>query len=412
MKRGSIGGIAVAAAAILAGAYISLSARVFLAARDTDSANVAELQRAILSEPDDAALHYAFGRQLWLQAHDVKASIKEYQAATRINPYAADYWIELAAAATVAGDDSVRDNALTRAERAAPFDTTVLWDVANLKLMKGDMHAGLTQMRTAMQYGDVNLDAVLSACWRLTQNMDLMLADAVPPKPVAYETVLRHAMWRQSVDDAQKVWRSAQRLGIPIDKKMSLGYFDFLLEHGRAAEAEQQWQALAHPSKTFAGYQATDQNLVVNPRFELPILNAGRDWRYEAAQDASVTIDPGTTHGGHASAEVRFEGTPKEAGLYQLVPVSPGGVYQLSAFLRTDLEGTHGPRLAVFDAATNQRVFMSEPAPGQSDWQQLGGTFTVPAATSLVAVRVIRWPWETQIRGRFWLGDVTLRAAF
>ncbi|MBV8205988.1 MAG: hypothetical protein JO041_04285, partial [Acidobacteria bacterium] len=331
--------------------------------------------------------------------------------ATRINPYPADYWLEMATAYSVAGDNKRLENAIERAQRAAPFDTAVLWDVANLNLMRGDTAEGLRQLRTAMQYSADSWDRYVQLCWRITGSVDTVLRDAIPPVSQAYSSLLQLTVYEDRPEDAVKVWSAAESLKLPMEKAEALRYFDFLLNRGRAADAEQQWRRFAGYSPVLARYGSSDENLIVNPRFEQPVLNGGLDWRYASAQDATVAMDPGTSRTGRASLSMRLNGTPSDSGIYQLVPISPGVSYRISADVRSELQGINGPRLAVFDAYTNERIFLSEEVAGDTDWHEIGGIFRAPGTASLIAVRIVRWPYQTQIRGRLWMDEVTLTQA-
>lgn len=392
----------------LAAAYLWLCAGIYLAKSAVNSGNIVQLRRAVAISPRDADAHMALGRQLWLEGHDVNAAIAEYRAATAINPYPADYWIESAASYSVAGDNAGRDAAIERAERAAPFDTAVLWDVANLNLMRGDTVHGLNQMRTVVDNGGMSLTRYIELCWKVTGNVDLILREALPRSAAAYQELLNVMVYLGRADDAETVWNAAQSQHLTLASRDALSYIDFLLNNDRSATAARDWKQFTASGSEYARYGSSEQNLMVNPRFDYPILNKGLDWRYTPVPNASVTIDP---HGGRSSAAVaiQLDGTATESGLYQLVPVTPGASYRISAQIKPEITGIDGPRLAVIDPATNQHIFLSEAVRGDGGWREVGGEFQVPAGTSLVAVRIIRWPYQTQIRGKLWLTDVSLR---
>lgn len=397
------------AALLLSATYILFCGRSYVAQSNESSASARQLRHAIRIAPDNSSLHYALGRQLWLQYHNLNAAITEYNVATRLNPYPADYWIELATAYSVAGNDAGRDAAIERAERAAPYDTTVLWDVANLNLMRGDTMDGLHEMRTVIQYGASNVDRYIELCWKVTGSVDTVMAEALPPSPGAYETLLRLTTYLNRADDAEKVWRRAKLLNLQIAPRVALPYFDFLLTHQRSGDAATQWREYAAISPSFRAYAPTADNLVVNPNFALPVLNAGLDWRYGFEHDVSVTIDPAVRNGSGSAIAVEFDGSPADAGIYQLVPVTSGTTYSLSATVRSEIEGVDGPRLAVLDASTQKRLSLSDPVSGSTDWHTIGGSFRTPDSTSLIAIRVVRFPSTSQIRGRVWLTKFSLR---
>jgi tetratricopeptide (TPR) repeat protein len=398
-------------ALLFAATFLVSAARSYVVQSSATSASAAELRRAIRIAPDNSALHYALGREMWLQNHDLPVAISEYKTATNLNPYPADYWIELATAYSVAGDDAGRDAAISRAERAAPYDTTVLWDVANLNLMRGDTADALHQMRTATQYSTDSWDRYVERCWKITNSIDTVMAEALPASATGYEALLHLTSFLNRPDDAEKVWRRAQSLKLRVSPQVALQYFDFLLDHARGADGALQWRQYTSATSDLQGYAPKANNLIVNPNFELPVLNAGLDWRYSSQHGVSVTIDH-AAHGDAGSAvAISFDGTPTDAGIYQLVPVSPSTTYRLSASARSEIAGIDGPRLAIYDATTQKPLLLSEPVTGSTDWHHIGGSFRTSDSTSLVLLRIVRVPSTSQIRGSVWLRGLELSLA-
>lgn len=396
---------------LLSAAYLLFCLRSYIAQSSATSTSIAQLRRTISIAPDNARLHYALGRQLWLQNHDLDAAISEYNTAIRFDPYPADYWIELAAAYSVAGNNAGRDAAIARAESAAPYDTTVLWDVANLNLMRGDTIHALHQMRTVMQYGSSNGDRFLELCWKITGNVDTIMAEALPASAGSYDTLLGLMIYLNRVDDAEKVWTRAHELKLAVARQIALPYFDFLLNHNHAPDAAIAWRQYTAMSPALRAYAPAPNNLIVNPNFELPVLNAGLDWRYMPRDGVTIAIDRAAHAGVGTALSVHFDGTASEAGIYQLVPVMPGTEYQISASVRSEIEGVDGPRIGVFDASTEKQLLLSDPVTGNTDWHQIGGSFRAPDSTSLVAIRIVRWPSTSQIRARLWFDNMTLASS-
>ena len=393
-------------ALLFTASYLFFCARSYVA--QSSGSSTSKLRHAISFAPDNSTLHYALGRQLWLQNHDLKAAITEYNTATQLNPYPADYWIELAAAYGVSGNDAGRDAAITRAERAAPYDTTVLWDVANLNLMRGDTINALHQMRTTMEHGAGGWDRYIELCWKVTGSVDTIMEEALPPLSQGYETLLRLTISFSRTEDAERVWQRANLLHLVISPQVALSYFNLLLNHARTADAAFQWQQYTSVTPHLKGYSPSATNLIVNPNFELPVLNAALDWRYGSQNDVSVTIDRAVRNGSGSALVIGFDGSPADTGVYQLVPVAPGATYSLSASVRSEIESVDGPRLAAVDDFSQRRLLVTDPVSGDTGWHTIGGSFRATDTTSLVAIRIFRMPSTSQIRGRIWLDDVRL----
>jgi len=266
------------------------------------------------------------------------------------------------------------------------------------------------QMRTAMQYGAANWNSYLELCWKVTGSVDTIMAEAVPPSHSPYETLLGLTTYLNRVEDSEKVWRRAESLNIAIAPQQALPYFNFLLAHGRAADALEQWRHYAAATPEMHGYAPQSGNLVVNANFALPVLNAGFDWRYGAQPDVAVSIDKAAGGGAGSSLAIGFDGSPVDAGIYQLVAVTPGAGYRISARVRSEIEAVDGPRLAAFDAASHKLLGATDAVTGNTGWHDISAAFHVPPSTALIAVRIIRSPSASQIRGHLWVAEVTLRA--
>src|SRR5207245_5029149 len=141
-------------------------------------------------------------------------------------------------------------------------DTTVRWDVANLNLMRGDTVDALHQMRTAMQYSPDNLDRYLERCWKITNSVDTIMAEALPPSATGYEALLHLMSFLNRADDAEKVWQRAQSLNLLVSRQVALQYFDLLLDHTRAADAALQWRQYTSSTSELRGYASSANNLI------------------------------------------------------------------------------------------------------------------------------------------------------
>src|ERR1700751_1226005 len=77
-------------------AYVQYALRAFLAAHFASTLDVSHLERAIRLEPGNANYYDLLGRNLALSGPSLDQAIKNYQAAVRLNPYEARYWLDLA----------------------------------------------------------------------------------------------------------------------------------------------------------------------------------------------------------------------------------------------------------------------------------------------------------------------------
>jgi hypothetical protein len=85
----------------------------------------------------------------------------------------------------------------------------------------------------------------------------------------------------------------------------------------------------------------------------------------------------------------------------------------LQAWIRTDGVSTdEGPRFQIVDAEVAARLDLRTGGwTGTHDWSLLSQSFTVPAATHLIAVRIVRQPseaFDNRITGSVWVDGVRL----
>jgi hypothetical protein len=189
--------------------------------------------------------------------------------------------------------------------------------------------------------------------------------------------------------------------------KSAFPYLQSLLDQREVAAAQAAWQQLmAHNS--LQGY-VSPGNSVVNGGFEQAVLEGGFDWRHTAVTGVSVALEEGEANTGVRSLRIAFDDTAAaDAGVVQFIPVQPGTEYELSAYVKSDLQAASGPRLAVFDAYSPALYAMSEEAQGTLPWREQRVQFKAAPGAALVAVRIVRSPATGTVRGTLWVDDVRL----
>src|SRR5579872_1787951 len=88
------------------GLYISAIARHYAASRLSAQLDPESLTRAARLEPWNAEPRWELGRYSLFVAQDKSAAVTDLEVAVKLNPHAARYWLDLAAAYQVSGDVS------------------------------------------------------------------------------------------------------------------------------------------------------------------------------------------------------------------------------------------------------------------------------------------------------------------
>jgi hypothetical protein len=384
----------------------------FAASLMARSGTVPGLQAAVRWAPGNAEYRYLLGRYYSLLGADFQAALREYQTAVRLNPHEAQYWVELATTYAITGDDNAQLAAIQSAVKADPTTPDVAWEAANLYLAHGDKDAALREFRVVMQNETVTSADRLQLCWRAFPDAQLLLRQVLPARTEAYLAFLDLLMTQKQTDAASQVWSALMGLHQPFEARYLFSYIHFLLGQRKAEKAQAGWQE-GTALLGLSSYVPSATNLVVNPNFSLDVINGGFDWIYDIQDGVKLSLDSTQFHSGNRSLLIDFDNAGvNDAGIYQLVPVDPNTRYAVNAYYRTgEFSGAGGIRLTLQDFYTGQVYFQSDDMVNAAFWKSAAGAFTTGSDGRMVAVRLLRVPAGSPIRGKLWIGEVQLARA-
>ena len=374
--------------------------------------SVGNLRMATRLAPGNAAYHSQLGRYLQVTNGDLRLALREYQAATEINPQDAEAWFDIARLEQVLGDSAEQGRALERAVRAAPKKPDVAWEAANFHLLRGERDEAMREFRVVLENDAISAPAALDLIWRVDPDADGLLSDVVPRNPDTYGAFLSLLISKKDTDAAGKVWAALIGLQQSFLQRTGLGYVDYLLQQRLPEQARDAWQEMAPLcglTDYLPGQNIPGQNLMVNPRFEKDVLNAGFDWHYYEQSNVKITLDSSTPGGSHGLM-VSFLGPGfAETGLFQQVAVQPNTQYQFSVHFKTDeIEGAGGPAFVVRDELTGVVYLTTEYLKNPGSWREVAGHFATGPEAKLVSVRMVRIPAGNAMRGHLWMDEVQL----
>jgi tetratricopeptide (TPR) repeat protein len=402
--------LVIGVALVLAAAYVTLAATLFLAAWVGGRAELTSLQRAARLDPGKADYRNHLGRYYELVARDPAAAIAPYTAAVRLNPHSARYWFDLASAYQVRGDIPNQTSALEHAIAADPTTPDVAWEAANLYLVRGENEKALREFRVVMANDTSLVNAAALFSWRIEPDIDALLRDVIPPRTDAYIAFLDLLMSKQETAATKKVWDALVQSREPFERRRVSDYFTYLIRHKEIDEAVLVWRQAADRFGLNA-YLPSSTNLVVNPNFSLDILNSGFDWQHQKQAGVDLSLDPRDFHGGRRSLLVTFDGPRVEdAGIYQYIPVQPNTAYDFSAYYKSaDLQGAGGPHLTITDMYNPKVIYYdSDEMKETGFWKSVGGELNTGADCKLVVLHIRRIPPGSPIRGKLWVDDFHL----
>jgi hypothetical protein len=394
---------------LLVVAYLGIIARDMVAERLGTSGDSQAIRRAIALDPGNARYRNNLGEVLRFSEQHPDLAIPQYQYAASLNPYLAEYWLDLASAYSSTGAQKQQQWALERALEVDPNTPMVSREVADAFFIRGDRHRALTMYRELLRTDLWQTESILEICWQGTHDVDAV-SEALPPVARVHLEFLNLLIGEQEKDAAEQMWSRLIALRQPFDLALARPYVEYLIAEKDIRSARTAWEDLGRTNPSFRVYLPAAGNLVVNSGFEQKITNMGFDWRYAPNSHALLAVDAEQFHSGSRSLSVTFDGEPVvDTGLSQLIPVEADRRYSFSAYAKTqDISTARGPQLAVVDARTSKPLFVTEEILDTTDWKQLSGSFETGPDTNVVSLKIIRNPGAERITGQLWIDDVVV----
>jgi len=400
----------------LAGFFVFIAVKAWVASRWDSSPNPALWLRAAKLEPDNALYwqHAGLNEQWDLTNGDPQKAIVYLRRATEIDPRYDKLWMELASAYENVGDGVSARQAYVKAKQVHPISADVAWRYGSFLLREGDLQSGFIEIRRAL-LNDPSLTAnAISECWKANPDVNAILNTALPAGEDYYVVAINFLLGKRQLDAALAVWSKLMTFSVHIKMAQAIPLVDALIDYDRVADAERVWR---HALKlTNWPEERTEHNSVIfNGGFENKPADGGFDWREQSTSSVSFALDTSVFHSGRQSMRVRFDGSTNVnfMHLLQYVHVGPGQRYHFSAYLRTEAIGTDsGVRFLIYDPIHPTKIqIVTANMVGTNPWTAVNVDVTTPADTDLLVIalrRIPSWKFDNKLRGTAWVDDVTL----
>ncbi|HUA13866.1 MAG TPA: carbohydrate binding domain-containing protein [Verrucomicrobiae bacterium] len=401
-----------AAAAIVllfAAAYSLVVGREFLANWLGNRVELKSLKRAVWLDPGNADYRDHLGRYYDLMVRDPSTAAAYYKEAVQLNPHSARYWFDLASAEQVLGDTASQTSALEHAIEADAMTPDVAWEAANLYLVQGQDDKALREFRVVMANDPSLVSSAIQFCWRLEPDVDALLRDIVPHNADAYVAFIALLESKQVVGGTFKVWDALMETQERFQLSRVYEYLQFLILHKQVDQSVRVWEQAANRFG-LSSYLPSQSNLIVNAKFDLPVLDGGFDWQYQKQRAVTLTLDPSDFHAGRRSLQIAFDGPGiSDAGIYQFIAVQPNTTYDFSSYYKnSEFEGAGGPHFTIQDMYTKTVYYESDELKDAAFWKAAEGEFTTGPDCKLVVLHLRRLPEGSPIRGKLWIDDLRL----
>ncbi|MEO8727161.1 MAG: hypothetical protein ABI383_13690 [Acidobacteriaceae bacterium] len=404
--------------AIGAGILLGLLGFCGLAVRDfrgqswLHSSDPSGLERSAAIEPRNSDVWDALADTELFAGQHAEAARADLRRAIVLNPHDSRYWLDLSMAERLLGDSAGERQAMASAVAADPTTPDVNWQAATLALADGDTLAALHRFRSVAQFDPDKAVAALDLCWRATEDIALLIENAVPPDGNGYAAMLAVLLQEHRLDAVEPWWDAALEKHIVIPTEMAVVAANSLLLSHRGAEALHIWHGIAEHDPAFREYLRRDDNLMVNPGFESELIDTGFDWHFDSADGVRVEIASEARSG---KRSLRFEfaaARVADPGVAQYVPVSPGRIYRVGFYAKTEeLLSAGRLHLLVEDADTGAPLYYGDEIDNSSFWKEHAGVFRTAPHAHLLRIHLVRTQSALLISGRLWLDDFSLAEA-
>ncbi len=409
--------------AVPAAALVTETLRIMVAQNLAESSDARTVERALALDPHNPEFHYRLGA-LYLSEVGAEPAdaLRCMRRATELNPNHWKYWLGFAQASFIAGDQAAAAQGFERAAQLAPMKLAVGWQTAAYYAATGDRDRMFSHLRRLLELTRATpsaRDGIFRIAWRATEDPALVWQNLVRASQdaAAESAYVGFLAEMNRLDVAGQYWAEmvSHTAGLSFDAVHP--YLERLIDAQQYGQAANVWQDLLRLGVVTPPAFETNGNRIFNGSFERPMLNAGFDWRTVGEDYVSIDRTERASRNGHYSLRVEFT-APHNAGdepVYQFVPVTPNQRYLLTASTRSEeISSDSGPRLRVVDPRCPACLDEStEGTVGTTPWHKVSLAFATGPRTDCVRLSLWRprsrsFPME--IKGQFWLDDVSLHA--
>jgi hypothetical protein len=401
---------------VLCAILVFQASESWIADRRMRSGKLASIERGAELQPGNGEAWDRVGRfwQLDFTNPDSSMAAKAYEKAVHDDPNSSYYWMDLASAYEEMGDAKRAQEAFERAETVYPASALVSWNYGNFLVRRRDYSEGYRRIRRAVATDKGLLPLAISRTWRSSEDVNVLLNDALPATPDAYLQALDFLTSNNQPDAAVIVWKRLMALGKPLALPATFPFLDTLIGLDRPDDALRAWrEALA--SAGLSGEAGAGQSLIWNGDFSRDLANGGLDWRWSAPLGAAASFDSAPPGVNGRSFRLDFSGgmnidleEPAE-----FVPVQPDRSYHFHAYLRTDeITSDRGVQFHLTDPNHRDAVnVLTDNFTGTRSWTAVDADLTTGPRTHFLAVRLMRTPsrmFDNKLGGTVWIAGVSL----
>jgi len=402
---------AAAAALTIGCSFVVLWAFAHTLARNSDAIQASEFAAGLSPSDPLARFRYAFDLEKTFDPAAITRSLKEYENAVAASPHNFSYWLGLGQARERDGDRPAAESAYRRALELAPNYARTKWALGNNLVRQGRTEEGVVLIRGAVDQDPAfAAPAVIAAMQAFDGNVE-RATEILGPSPVARAELAKYLVNAGRFDEGLSVWTA-----VKFDDSLAK-----IRDVGNAIRTKLVEQTQFRDAARIAASLEADESkrpaigLIPDGGFEFGVATQDADpFDWQIGQPYPIYgLSESQPKEGRYSLLVRFTTASKleMATVSRTVAVEPSNRYELSFAYRSDLTSRAEFRWEVLSAADATRIAISDPIANKTDWAEGRITFTVPANSDGITIRLVREKCDSAactISGNLWFDDFKL----
>ncbi len=373
------------------------------------------MMRGIALTPGDGAGWDRIGqlRQSDFANLNIPKAIAAYRKAVKVDPRSPHYWLDLATAYEVAGDNARAQDAYAHAKAASPLSAEVAFSYGNFLMRNGNYPEAYKELQQAVRSDPKLLPLGISRTWRALEDVD-GLNQMLPATSDAYLQAVDFFASNHQMEPALMEWQHLIALGKSVSLPSTFWFLDELIREDRADDAHRVWrEALA--AAGMPNQEPPGRSLIWNGDFKHDFANGGLGWRWGPVPGMAIDFDSEPGPEGSRALRLDFSGGSNVnlGGPSEFVPVQPQTTYHFHAYMRTeDITTESGLRFSILDPNhPNAVAVLTDNFTGTHAWMPLDADVATSPETHFLLVRLYRAPsrlFDNQLSGTVWIAGVSL----
>jgi len=355
--------------------------------------SLASLEHAQQLEPRNAELYWRAGRlELFSESGSPAAGVAALDRATKLDPRAGAYWVDLAQARESAGDVEGAAQDLARARAAEPRTPVILWQAMSFALRNNQPERALELGRDLLAAAPPYAGRVLPQLVEVA-DMSTLIRSVLPADQGTFDVVVTYLCNGGDLSSAGTLWSRVIAAGQPPSIFYLRRFLDSLIGQGDGKLASRVWKDSIRRGWIGGDPEGMGEPLY-NSDFRRPMLGFGFDWKVIPQEETSVWVSDEGPQPGEPCLCADFSDRARAdfGHVSHPVAIEPGERYLLTAKLRVRHVATRAGAFLYVSGigAAGQQQATTDHVLGSTGWEDVSTEFVAGPETHLAQIVLAR----------------------